>query len=327
MSEKKSSSCQVIQLTAGQAEQLRQVLLESGWILSEAPYCLFKAIKEKTSAAMYRSGKLVVQGAGTNDFVEFILEPRITGVLTDPAGGTDAEMEDFFPHAGIDESGKGDFFGPLVIACAYVGTKEQAEELRKLGVRDSKEIHSDAAIAKIAEGIRRIIQGKAGMVAIGPEAYNRMYAKIGNLNRLLAWGHARALENLLDRAPECTAALADQFGSEHFIRDALMAKGRSIELRQKTKAESDIAVAAASILARAEFVRRLAQLEQQTGIKLPKGAGSSVEAAARILADRGGAEELSKVAKMHFRTSYRVLGLPEPPKKTWHAPGQSPSLF
>lgn len=318
MPEKKQSSCKVFMLTADQAEQLRNVLLESNWILSEAPYCLFKAVREKTSAAMYKSGKLVVQGAGTDDFVEFILEPHITGVPESAAGNTSGEP--FSPHAGIDESGKGDFFGPLVIACVHVGTPDQAEKLRELGVRDSKEIHSDAAITRIANGIRNIIQGKAAMVAIGPEAYNRMYAKIGNLNRLLAWGHARALENLLEHAPECPAALADQFGSEHFIRDALLAKGRSIELRQRTKAESDIAVAAASILARAEFVRRLTQLEQQTGIKLPKGAGPAVEAAARILADRGGAEELSKVAKMHFRTSYRVLGLPEPEKKNWRAP-------
>lgn len=304
MTVKKTPSCFTISLSGEQVELLRHALSEACWELSGGDYCHFKAKKEKTSLAMYLSGKLVVQGGGTADFVEFILEPLVLKqCLEDPA-----ESENFSPHAGIDESGKGDFFGPLVIACAYVGSREQADELRAAGVRDSKQIKTDAAILKIAGEIRRILNGKIGLIAIGPEAYNRLYASVGNLNRLLAWGHARALENLLELVPDCPEAIADQFGSEHLIRNALMTRGRRIRLIQRTRAESDMAVGAASILARAEFVRRMDVLSTGRPSPLPRGAGPAVDAAAREIAAEGGREALSKVAKMHFRTAEKVLG-------------------
>lgn len=285
-----------------QLQQLQEILLDHGWEITDAPYCLYKASKDKTTVAAYTSGKLVVQGKGTPDFVEFILEPYITGVELPE------EQEPFAPHAGIDESGKGDFFGPLVISCVYVENESVAAELAELGVRDSKQIKSDKKIAEIAQKIMEIIAGKFAVVVIGPEAYNRAYAKIGSLNRLLAWGHARALENLLEKAPQCPAALADKFGDEHLIRNALMEKGRRIKLDQRTKAESDLAVAAASILARAEFVRRLHALAAVAGLEdLPKGAGSTVDEIAAQIAGAGGAELLGKVSKIHFSTFRKAL--------------------
>ena len=284
--------------------QLRSVLLENGWELSDAPYCFYKAKKEKTTIAAYTSGKLVVQGKGTADFVEFILEPYITGVELPE----EEEQIPFQPHAGIDESGKGDFFGPLVVACVYVENENVATELAALGVRDSKQIRSDKKIAEIARKIMGIVAGKFAVVVIGPEAYNRAYAKIGSLNRLLAWGHARALENLLEKAPECPAALADKFGEEYLIRNALLEKGRKIRLDQRTKAESDIAVAAASILARNEFVRRLEALASLAGVEsLPKGAGMPVDQVATRIAGSGGAELLEKLSKRHFTTFEKAL--------------------
>ena len=284
--------------------QLRSVLLENGWELSDAPYCFYKAKKEKTTIAAYTSGKLVVQGKGTADFVEFILEPYITGVEVPE----EEVREPFQPHAGIDESGKGDFFGPLVVSCVYVENENTAQELAALGVRDSKQIRSDKKIAEIARKIMGIVAGKFAVVVIGPEAYNRAYAKIGSLNRLLAWGHARALENLLEKAPECPAALADKFGEEYLIRNALLEKGRKIRLDQRTKAESDIAVAAASILARNEFVRRLEALAALAGEEaLPKGAGIPVDHVAARIAGSGGAELLEKLSKRHFTTFEKAL--------------------
>ena len=311
----KASTCFTITLDEAQTGSLKEALEGACWELSEGQYCHFKAKKDKTTLSMYRSGKLVVQGSGTADFVEFILEPLVLKRCLERAeDATDDHScqvppaEKFLPHAGIDESGKGDFFGPLVIACAYVGTPEQEGELRAAGVRDSKQIKSDAAILKTAEKIRRILSGKIGMIAIGPEAYNRLYASVGNLNRLLAWGHARALENLLELVPDCPEAIADQFGSEHLIRNALMARGRRIRLIQRPRAESDMAVAAASILARAEFVRRMGLLSSDREAPLPRGAGPAVDAAAREIAAEGGREALSKVAKMHFRTAEKALG-------------------
>ncbi len=299
--EKKITSA-VKDLDAEQLQLLQQILPEHGWELQAAPCCLFKAVKEKTHVAAYTSGKLVVQGKGTADFLEFILEPYITGVELPE------EPEEFSPHAGIDESGKGDFFGPLVISCVYVENENVSAELAALGVRDSKQIKSDKKITEMAQKITKTVHGNFSVVVIGPEAYNRAYAKIGSLNRLLAWGHARALENLLEKAPQCPAALADKFGEEHLIRNALLEKGRKIHLDQRTKAESDIAVAAASILARAEFVRRLNALAAVAGVEaLPKGAGSPVDEVAAKIAGSGGAEQLEKVSKKHFSTFEKAL--------------------
>ena len=297
--------CYVCTLTKEQIALLKEILCAASCELKAAPYCEFKTEYHEASIAAYSSGKLVVQGKGTGEFVDFLLEPQI--LKGDAFAGMIAETE-FFPHAGIDESGKGDFFGPLVIACVFVEDRAAAEKLASLGVRDSKAIKSDAQIAQIAQQILPAVNGQAAVVAIGPEAYNRFYDNVRNLNRLLAWGHARTLENLLEKVPACTSALADKFGDERLIRNALMEQGRKIELRQQTKAESDIAVAAASILARAEFVRRMSLLGKEVGMELPKGAGPQVDKVARSLAEQGGRALLSTVAKMHFSTAAKALG-------------------
>ncbi len=203
---------------------------------------------------------------------------------------------------GIDESGKGDYFGPLVIAAVFVDVTTQGE-LAIMEVRDSKKI-SDGRILGMALDIRTICPHS--IVAIGPHKYNELYAKIRNLNRLLAWGHARALENLLEQV-SCGRAIADQFGDERFILNALQEKGRKIVLEQRTKAESDLAVAAASILARAEFLLRLKRLSDEVGTALPKGASPAVELAARMVIKKHGRERLDSVAKLHFKTTQAVL--------------------
>src|SRR4051812_26502650 len=104
---------------------------------------------------------------------------------------------------GIDESGKGDYFGPLVIAAVFVDATTQ-EELSLMQARDSKKI-SDGRILEMAPDIRMICPHS--IIAIGPERYNGLYTKIRNLNRLLAWGHAKALETLLDKVT-CGHAIA-----------------------------------------------------------------------------------------------------------------------
>lgn len=203
---------------------------------------------------------------------------------------------------GIDESGKGDYFGPLVIAAVHV-TPECEPDLRLIEVRDSKRI-SDGRILEMAPDIRQVC--KHSVVAIGPQRYNELYAKIRNLNRLLGWGHARALENLLEQV-DCGLVIADQFGDERFVRSALLEKGKQVRLIQKPKAETDLAVAAASILARAEFLLRLKRLSEDVGTSLPKGASSAVELAARMVLKKHGKERLSTIAKMHFKTTQAVL--------------------
>jgi ribonuclease HIII len=203
---------------------------------------------------------------------------------------------------GIDESGKGDYFGPLVIAAVFVDATTQAE-LVLMEVRDSKKI-SDGRILEMAPDIKMICPHS--VIAIGPQKYNEVYAKIRNLNRLLAWGHAKALETLLERV-SCERAISDQFGDERLILNALQEKGRKITLEQRTRAEADLAVAAASILARAEYLIRLNRLSREVGTTLPKGASPAVELAARMVIKKHGRERLDSVAKLHFKTTQAVL--------------------
>jgi ribonuclease HIII len=147
-----------------------------------------------------------------------------------------------------------------------------------------------------------------------------------SVNAMLAWGHARVIENLMGQRhrmnPAPVRAISDQFAaSKETVAKALMEMGREIELVQKHKAEEDLAVAAASILARHEFVTRLANLEKQFELVLPRGASAAVDLAAKEFIAKHGVENLSKVAKMHFRTALRAQGLPEPPKTEWRKPG------
>ncbi len=215
---------------------------------------------------------------------------------------TRSRSEKSVERIGIDESGKGDYFGPLVIAAVFVDATTQSE-LALMQVRDSKNI-SDGRILEMAPDIKTICPHS--IIAIGPQKYNELYTKIKNLNRLLAWGHAKALENLLERVT-CERAIADQFGDERLILNALQEKGRKIVLEQRTKAESDLAVAAASILARADFLIRLKRLSTEVGTTLPKGASPSVELAAKMIVKKHGRERLGTVAKLHFKTTQAVL--------------------
>ena len=292
-------------LTASQAAKLRRLLESRGFLFAPKPYTLYAASKNKLSITVYEKGpKAVIQGKETEDFVRFTLEPEI---LEEAKLGYEElhQPEMFSPHFGIDESGKGDFFGPLVIAGVYVDA-EIARALLDAGVMDSKRIRSDAKIRNLAKLIRQTRGVSSTVVAIGPEKYNQLYVKIGNLNRLLAWGHARVVENLLETKPDCPRALSDQFGNPRSIESSLMKKGRSIKLDQRTKAESDVAVAAASIIARERFIGWLEKTGKAHGISFPRGASGAVKEAAKAIVEKDGAEKLREVAKVHFRTAAEV---------------------
>ena len=207
-----------------------------------------------------------------------------------------------FPRIGTDESGKGDYFGPMVVAAVLVDATTAAE-LTAEGLRDSKQL-SDGKVRRLAGRVRDCCP--ASVVAIGPEKYNDLYSHMGNLNRMLAWAHARAIENLLSQA-YCPMVVSDQFGDEALIRSALMERGRKVELVQYPGAEADVAVAAASVVARDEFLRRLADLAASIGLPLPKGAGPPVEQTALAIVSAHGPAGLRRVAKLHFRTTARVL--------------------
>jgi ribonuclease HIII len=307
-------------LTDEQASALDAALRARNWKPREVPYARFAFESDKTNIVFYESGKLVVQGKGTQEFIEFVLEPEI---LKQAKLGYETILNPdlLLPRIGVDESGKGDFFGPLCIAGVYVN-ESVIKAWADLGVRDSKNISSDKKISDIAEKIRKTPGCVTTVVPIGNEAYNRLYAKMRSVNAMLAWGHARVIENLLGQRhrmnPPPVKAISDQFAaSKSVIEKALMAQGRELQLVQRHKAEEDIAVAGASILARDEFVKGLAKLEKQFQAELPKGAGTNVDAAAKKFVEERGAGELAKISKLHFRTALRAQGLPEPPKTEW----------
>lgn len=294
-------------LTTAQAETLRRVLEERGYEFEDKAHALFSARKGKLNVTVYQKGpKVLVQGRDTEDFVRFVLEPEVIG---EARRGYEEVLEPdkFEPHFGIDESGKGDFFGPLVIAGVFTDAAI-ARRLIDMGIMDSKRVTSAARIRQLAAAIRETPGCAHEVVSIGPESYNRMHASFRNLNRLLAWGHAKVIENLAAARPGCPRALSDQFARPEVLERALREKGLTLQLEQRTKGESDTAVAAASILARERFIDWMDKTSAACGVKLPLGASDAVVEAGRELIRRHGAEALGKAAKLHFRTTAAVLG-------------------
>lgn len=294
-------------LTPAQAARLREVLEERGYEFEDKPHTLYAAKKGKLNVAVYAKGpKVLIQGKETEDFITFLLEPEVLG---EARLGYEEELdpEMFAPHFGIDESGKGDYFGPLVIAGAYTDAAV-ARALKAAGVMDSKRISSAKRIRELAARIREVPGIATSVVAIGPERYNQMFGSFGNLNRLLAWGHAKVIENLAAQRPKCPRALSDQFARPEVLARALKQQGVDIQLDQRTKGESDIAVAAASILARERFIDWIDKTSAAGGVTLPLGASAAVIDAAKEIVSRHGLEALSKVAKLHFKTTAAVTG-------------------
>lgn len=276
--------------------RLREVLDAYGYPLREPPppHARLEAAGEGMRLTLYSSGKLLLQGKRAREVLAELEAFGLVGAGAEPPPP---------PLIGTDETGKGDYFGPLVVAAAYVDEKSWAA-LRALGVRDSKSL-SDKQVQAIRAEVERLAPHE--IVVISPARYNELYPKFANVNRLLAWAHARAIENLLERVP-CARVLTDQFAADpRVVESALLERGRKVKLEQRPRAEEETAVAAASVLARAEFLKKLAELSDRSGIVLPKGASDLVVAAARQFVERHGREKLGEVAKLHFQTTARVL--------------------
>ncbi len=312
-------------LDDAQMEKLRAICVARGWTPFEVGYTrfAFKADHLKINVSAYTSGKVVIAGKGTEDFVRDTLEPEVLGAAT--LGYDDVLHPDWFEsHAGLDESGKGDFFGP-VVAATVIADKSAIEAWRKAGVQDSKKI-AETQIMKLDA----IIRGTAGAVVEvcycrTMARYNELMGRPGaNLNRLLAWQHATALSDALAKK-RVPWGLLDQFSEQPLVQRELAKKNvTDFELKMRTKAESDPVVAAASVVARAEFVRAMHELSKKFGAKLQKGAGPLVKTQGAEIIAKFGARALGDFAKLHFRTAYEVvsaagkldeLPLPEPKAK------------
>ncbi len=292
-------------LSAAQAAKLKTLLQAENFEFEPRPYTLYFARKEKLSLAVYEKGpKIVVQGKGAGEFVKFRLEPEIFGEAR--LGYEEVHSPEMFqPHFGIDESGKGDFFGPLVIAGVYVD-KGIARKFMEGGIQDSKRIGSDQRIRSLAALIKQTQGAVSNVVEIPPAKYNDLYEKIGNVNKLLAWGHARVIENLLAIRSDCPRALSDQFANPRVIQNALMKNGRAIELQQRTKAESDPAVAAASILARERFIDWMEKAGRKYNAAIPRGASALVKTVAGRLVKEHSPAILRELTKAHFKTTKEI---------------------
>ncbi|MBO7721470.1 MAG: ribonuclease HIII [Kiritimatiellae bacterium] len=313
------------ELDNDQQELLLGLMANGNFRRRETPYALCSVEGDHFNATLYAKEKhgrrkLCVQGSKAEEFVLFQLEPLV--LCGASLGYEDVlDPERSAPHAGSDESGKGDYFGPLVVCCAYTDETLSAE-MEKLGVKDCKRM-SDKSVLTVGAGLRRLL-GPDGfaVVKLGPAAYNRLYAKIRNINRMLAWAHATAIEELLAKRPGCGRVVVDQFApTEAVILRSLKERGKKAEIVQRHKAESDIAVAAASVIARELFLRDVAAMgdeifgapaagadggaEKQT---VPMGSSDPrVREVARKMAFEKGAAWLMNHCKAHFRTTDKVL--------------------
>ncbi len=275
---------------------------------------------------MYQSGKLVIAGhapafdhaAAVAEAVAKPVAPKRTPAHSPTAAAAEAPSETE-PHIGTDEAGKGDFFGPLVTAGVYVDGRT-AQLLRTLGVRDSKLV-SDRELRGLATNIRDVVEDeKRAVIIVAPKRYNELYKQMRsegkNLNTLLAWAHTRAIEDLIGHGLRPEFILSDQFGDKRYIESRLMVDTRlsGVPVLQMHRAEADVAVAAASILARDAFLGWLEQAGKTLGLTVPKGASPKVIETGKLLVSRLGADALKDYAKVSFKTMNQV------------APGSGPAV-
>jgi ribonuclease HIII len=283
--------------------RVRESLERDGYRFKEPPppYTQWSATGPGVSVTLYDKGKLLVQGKTAEDFAITYLDEVDDVFEQKHVAAQDRVVEAII---GTDESGKGDYFGPLVVAAMLV-KPEDVPVLATLGARDSKLV-GDREAMDMARTLIESYPKRIAVVSVGPVKYNELHKKFGgNLNNLLAWGHATAVEEVLANEP-CGRVISDKFGNERLIADALKKKGIQVKLEQRVRAESHPAVAAASILARARFLVELRRLGDEIGVKLHKGAGHPVDAVARELWKMGGLGILGRVAKLHFKTTEKT---------------------
>ena len=294
-------------------EDIKDFILQNFEAIVNPKQYAFWEIKHKDfSATFYNSSKFVIQGKNIEELLNklsekfdspFTIHSSQNHHSAKHSSSGCKEANDSLltlhssPYIGTDESGKGDFFGPLVVAGVMVNEKNRPI-FEELGIKDSKTL-KDEQMLKMAVQIQK--HSVYSVVAISNAKYNELYANFKNLNKLLAWGHARVIENILEKQP-CDYALADKFGDEKLIQNALINKGKKIKLEQRVRAESDIAVAAASVLARATFVQKMRTMENFYGCKFPKGCNNIVKDSAKIFIQKYGKQRLIEVCKTHFKT-------------------------
>jgi ribonuclease HIII len=260
------------------------------------PHASFSAKGEGVVVTLYTSGKLVIQGANPEGFVAAWLDDEARSQL----GSSTHSAREAGPAelaVGSDESGKGDYFGPLVVAAVRL-EPEEAEALAGGEVRDSKKLTDEKAL-RIGAALRA--RFPHAIARLDPPEYNARHAAVGNLNPMLAELHAQAIREL---AQPGVRVIVDQFAAESVLEKAL--DGLDVRLLQRPRAEELVVVAAASIIAREEYLRSLARLTDEVGVDLSKGAGPPADAAARSYVQLHGFGALERVAKVHFKNTGKI---------------------
>jgi len=290
----------VLKLTDAEIASIRQLLNEERFEFRRLDHAHFQARGDGVVVSAYRSGKVVVQGKNAETFL------ARAGFKAEDGGSTGGGSSRGFQldriTAGSDESGKGDYFGPLVVAAVIV-EPEQVAELKDAGVRDCKKM-ADSAVLRSAKAIRDLCPH--AVIRLDPKEYNAAHAREGNVALFLSRMHAEAIAKAVESAARCEQVVIDQFTFASRLEEALTTAGVDLPVEIRTKAEDNPAVAAASVLARAEFLIALKELGNEWGVELLKGASAAVEAVARDLFQVGGRTALDAVAKTHFRTTTRV---------------------
>ena len=296
----KNSACFSAVIDLSLADKLKSDLQAQEFELSRPPYTVFSAKKKGVSCTLYESGKLTVQGKEMEPFIEFYLEPEILKEFKFSHPSAHANLK---PHIGMDEAGKGDFFGPLCVAALFAD-EQGIKQLIEWGVKDSKRF-SDDSILKLAKKIRPAFPFT--VIRLFPAKYNELYGKFKNLNRLLGWAHAAALGDVSGKTG-CKDAILDQFADKSVVERMLQQKKLEVNLVQRVRGEEDLVVAAASILARAAFLEGMKELSEEAGIELPKGAAAIVKEIGSKLVAKHGPDILVKFSKSHFKTTKEILG-------------------
>lgn len=294
----------MLQLPTRAAKAIEAELVANRYAFRTVPHALFSAKGEGVVATFYASGKLVVQGEAARMFVERYVHgavPEAAGAspTADPTHDGGRDPLEATALVGSDETGKGDYFGPLVV-CAMRLEPADMDALRGGAVRDSKLV-SDESVAKIA-GVLRSRYPHA-IARLDPPRYNELYARVRNVNELLADLHAQAIREV---ARPGDHVLVDKFADERLLKTRLA--NVDVKLHQRVRGEAVVAVAAASIVARAVFLEALRELSDESAVDLHKGAGDPVDRSARRFVAIHGREALVRVAKLHFKNTQRVGG-------------------
>lgn len=287
----------VLRIPPREQAELRARLSRGTFEFRTVPHAAFSVKGEGVIATLYNSGKFVVQGADPELFVaRFAGGAEVAPKKESQAKTADAPTVFDRPTVGSDESGKGDYFGPLVVAAVRLEPQE-AGALLEAGVMDSKKL-TDPRALKLGAWLRA--ETHHSIQVLEPCDYNRAWHAQG-LHTLLSAMHAAAIREVAQRGDR---AVIDQFSKKDEIGPALT--DLALDVERRPRAESELAVAAASILARAEFLVRLMEIGEEVGLVLPKGAGHLVDAAGAEHAKRHGIEALSDIAKVHFKNTEKL---------------------